>query len=255
MKTSITPDWTYFADQTTARVDVLVDRTSVDASSVDVATSFAPWEEVGDPRTTTNETGSVLHRTIVYTLRCVVVECLPRGTVVQRFYLPVVIVSAQSLGGASLVVKRPWPPLHIAGRFLPPLTGAVRPALLLETSAPTPRYRFSPSAAALAFDAGAGLFGLAAVALLGLELRRYVDRRRNPVDERPPLVRALALVREAQTREVADRRRAVALVARLLPRPDSTQTTAAEIAWSKPDPSPEELEELASQIEAQLGSR
>lgn len=255
VKTSITPGWIYFADETTARVDVIVDRSIVDASSVDVTTSFAPWEEEGGVQTTTSETASVLHRTIVYSLRCVVVECLPRGTVVERFYLPVVTVSAESRGGASLVVKRPWPPVRVAGRFLPPITGSVRPALLLQTRAPTPRYRVSPSSAALAFDVGAGLLGLAAVVLLAVELRRSIERRRNPVDERPPLVRALALVREAQTRDVADRRRAVALVARLLPRPDATQTTAAQIAWSKPDPSPEELEGLASAIEAEMGSR
>ena len=255
VKTTISPDWIYFADQVSARVDVVVDRTQVNASSLDIAASFAPWEESGDARMTTADTPTVAHETITYTLRCIVTPCLPRGTVVQRFHLPVVTVTAESVDGASIVVKRPWPAVNVAGRFLPPATGAVRPQLLLETKAPSPRFAVSPRATALAFDLGAGILGLAALALAGLELRRFIARRRNPVDERPPLIRALELVREAQTRDVEDRRRAVALVARLLPKPDAEQTTAAEIAWSKPDPSPDELGELAAAIEARLNGK
>jgi hypothetical protein len=255
VKTTIAPDWIYFADQVTARVDVVVDRTQVKASSLNIAVSFAPWEESGDARTTTAHTAAVAHRTVTYTLRCIVVDCLPRGTVVQRFHLPVVTVTAESVDGGSIVVKRPWPPVNVAGRFLPPVTGAVRPQLLLETRAPSPRFAVSLSATALAFDLGAAALGLAALALAALELRHYVARRRHPVDDRPPLLRALELVRQAQTRDVEDRRRAAALVARLLPKPDAAQTTAAEIAWSKPDPSPNELGELAAAIEARLNGR
>jgi hypothetical protein len=253
VKTSISPDWIYFADGVTARVDVVVDRTLVDATSVQVAAPFTPWEETGEQQVTTAQTGGVTHLTIAYTLRCIVFDCLPKGTVVQRFRLPVVTVTALSVDGGSIVVKRPWPPVNVAGRFLPPVIGAVRPQLLLETRAPTARFGVSPSTSALAFDAGAGLVGLVALVLVALEVRRYVERRRNPVDERPPLVRALDLVREAQMRDREDRRRAVALLARLLE--DGNQTAAAEIAWSKSDPSPDELEQLAGEIEASLGRR
>jgi hypothetical protein len=255
IKTTISPDWAYFADEVTARVDIVLDRTQVNARSVEVAASFAPWEEAGNARTSTAETAAVAHRTITYTLRCIVVECLPRGTAVQRFRLPVVTVSAESVDGASLVVKRPWPPVNMAGRFLPPVSGAVRPQLLLETRAPAPRFSVSPRMTALAFDLGAGFVGVAALALVVLELRRYVARRRNLLDDRPPLVRALELVREAQARDVEDRRRAVALVARLLPQPDAERMTAAEIAWSKADPSPDELAQLATAIEARLNGK
>jgi hypothetical protein len=167
----------------------------------------------------------------------------------------VVTVTAESVDGGAIVVKRPWPPVNVAGRFLPPTTGAVRPQLLLETHVPSPRYAVTPGATALAFDAGAGVLGFAALVLAAFELRRYVTRRRNPVDDRPPLVRALDLVREAQGRDVEDRRRAVALVARLLPKPDASQMAAAEIAWSKADPSPDELGELAAAIEARLNGK
>jgi hypothetical protein len=255
VRTSITPDWIYFADPVTARIDVVVDRTVIDAESVVVTTSFSPWEQASGSRTTSAQTAAVAHLTLVYNLRCVVFACIPHGTVVQRFHLPVVTVTARSVDGASIVVKKPWPPVNVAGRFLPPVTGAVRPQLVLQTQAPPARFGLPPSAAALGLDVGAAIVGAAAVALILLELRRYVERRRHPVDERPPLVRALHLAREAQTRDAEDRRRAVALVAQLLPRPAAEQTTAAEIAWSKPDPSPDDVGDLVETIEAKLERR
>lgn len=252
IKTSISPGWIYFADQITARVDVIVNRSQVNLSTLQVQTSFGPWEQATDPVSTMAEAGNFAHRTTVFTLRCIAFDCLPKGTVVQRFYLPVVTVTAQSSGGASLVVKHPWPPVNVAGRFLPAPSGAFRPVLAPELNAPPLRYRVNPSAAALAFDAGAGLVGLAAVVLALLEVRRYVERRRHAVDDRPALVRALSLVREAQNRNVEDRRRAVALLARLLPEPTAERTSAAEIAWSRPEPSPDELGELAETIETTI---
>lgn len=251
----MSPDWVYFADTVTARVDAVVDRTQVDPGSVEIDASFAPWEQVGAPKLSTVETATTMHRTIVYTLRCIDVTCLPRGTVVQPFHLPVVTVTAESTGGASIVVKRPWPPVNVAGRFLPPVIGAVRPQLVPETRAPTPRFAVSPSDSALAFDVVACLLGLGVIALTAVEARRYVARRRGSVDDRPALVRALGLIREARSRDAADRRRAVALLARLLPDPGAERSAAAEIAWSKPDPSPEELERLAEAVEANVVRR
>ncbi len=253
--TSISPDWIYFADTVTARVDVVADRTQVDASSVQIAASFAPWEEARDPEVSTVETATTMQRTIVYTLRCIDVTCVPRGTVVQPFHLPAVTVTAESSSQASIVVRQPWPPVNVAGRFLPPETGAVRPQLVLETRAPSMRFDVSPNGGALAFDVAAGLLGLAAVGLASIEARRYAGRRRSRADDRPPLVRALDLIREARSRDAADRRRAVALLARLLPHHAAEQSAAAEIAWSKPDPSPEELERLADEVEASVVRR
>lgn len=250
VETSISPDWIYFADEVTARVEVVADRTQVDASTLEVRPSFAPWEEVGVPRVTTDETAAVVDRTVLYTLRCLDVACLPRGTVVQPFRLPPVTVSAESPGGASIVRTRRWPPIHVAGRFLPPATGAVRPALALQTRAPSARFAVPPNAVAFAFDAAGALIGLVVVALVALEIRRAVYRRRHPVDTRPPLARAIDLVREAQARDADDRRRAVGHLARLLPRPDREHAAAVEIAWAKGDPSPGELGELAAAVES-----
>jgi hypothetical protein len=252
IKTSISPGWIYFADELTARVDVIVNRSQVDLSTLQVQTSFGPWEQATNSVTTKATSGNFVHQTTVFTLRCISFNCVPKGTVVQRFYLPVVTVTGQSNGGASLTFTHPFPPVNVAGRFLPPPSGAFRPALVPELNAPPLRYRVSPSLAAFAFDAGATLAGLVALVLAVLEVRRYAERRRHAVDDRPPLERALSLVREAQSRDVEDRRRAVALLARLLPSPTAERTTAAEIAWSRPEPSPDELGDLAETIQTTI---
>ncbi|HEV2591237.1 MAG TPA: hypothetical protein VGU02_05025 [Gaiellaceae bacterium] len=250
--TSITPGWAYFADTITARLELVVDRSQIDAGSIQVAAPFAPWEQVGEPKISTAETPETLERSIVYTLRCLDFACLPRGTTVERFQLPVVTVTAESTSQASEVVKRPWPPVRVSGRFLPPVIGSVRPQLLRETGARPIRFAVSPRRSALVFDLAGAALGLAALALAAVELTRYRARRRSAADDRPPLVRALDLIREARSRDEADRRRAVALLARLLPEPGAERSAATEIAWSKPTPSPEELDELAEHIEETL---
>lgn len=250
--TSITPDWIYFADKVTARIHIVIDRTQVEPGSIQVTPSFTPWEQSGTTRTTTIGTGTTAVRTIVYSLRCIDFSCLPKGTVVQRFYLPIVVVTAQTDDGASVIVRKPWPPVNVAGRFLPPLSGSVRPGLTLETADPAPRYAVPPATTALVIDAVAAVLGLAALGLVLVELFWWVDRRRHPVDLRPPLVRALDLMREARTREPDDRRRAAALVARLLPTRTDERSRVTEVAWSERIPSPDELEAIAEELESSL---
>ena len=94
----------------------------------------------------------------------------------------------------------------------------------------------------------AGGLGLGVV-----ELVRRRGRGRTVVDRRPSLVRSLELVRKAESGEVEERRRAVGLLARVLPEDDHGLAGAAsEVAWSDADPSPDELEELARRVEAQF---
>jgi hypothetical protein len=66
-------------------------------------------------------------------------------------------------------------------------------------------------------------------------------------------VRALALVRESQHRDVDDRRRAASLLARTLSgESNGLRSTAAELAWSPSDPTPVRLEELVQAVETKL---
>jgi hypothetical protein len=100
-----------------------------------------------------------------------------------------------------------------------------------------------------------GLFVAAALLLLVREIVVWRRASRDGVDHRPPLVQALALVREAQRRDVEDRRRAAGLLARTLENRQDLSGTASEVAWSATQPSPDELEDLARAVESDLELR
>jgi hypothetical protein len=126
------------------------------------------------------------------------------------------------------------------------------PAFILQSKVPPPSYRLDPSALSDALDiTGFLIIALALGACARLFARRWV--RRDPaVENRVPLARALALVRVALTREPADRRRAVGLLARTLPTEDTNLSSiAVEVAWSQPEPSPSRIEELLRVVEAE----
>jgi len=72
-------------------------------------------------------------------------------------------------------------------------------------------------------------------------------RRQVPGDE---LSRALRLVREAEERPVPDRRRALALLARLL-RTTALGTAARDLAWSEPAPDREAIAALVADVEGE----
>jgi hypothetical protein len=98
-----------------------------------------------------------------------------------------------------------------------------------------------------------GLAAAGAAALVALEALGLGRRRRRAVDA-DELARALRLVREAEQRPITDRRRALALLARLLPSGDGAHGSAAtELAWSRPAPEPQALEALAAQVERERG--
>ena len=198
--------------------------------------------------------GTVVRRTWWFTISCLTFACVPKGPTVQVFRLPPATVEAKTRDGALVNVSRAWPVLNVAGRFLPPALPNVRPALRIETGVPSPTYRVNPTVLANALDGLGALavaIGLVLAAVAGA--RTWTARHPVSVDNRPPLVRALALVRQAQGRKPDDRRRAAGLLARMLPEQGNGLTAlAAEVAWSKAEPSPTRLEELARTVEAEL---
>jgi hypothetical protein len=253
VETSVSPAWLYFADTVTAQVDVRFDRRRVEASSIQVNPSFGIWRELEPARSSSAEGGTIARRTWWFTISCLAFACVPRGTTVQLFQLPPVTVAAKTLDGSSLQASGAWPDLNVAGRFLPPELANVRPALRLQARAPAATYRLNPTSLALMLDVIGAVVIALAVGLGGLGVARSWAARHPTVDNRPPLVRALALVRQAQGRAPEDRRRAVGLLARTLPEEGSGLTVAAsEVAWSMPEPSPGRLEELARSVETEL---
>ena len=253
VKTSVAPSWFYLADTVTARVDVLFNPRVVDASSIRVTPSFGIWSELEPERSSSSKGGAVERLSWSYTISCLTFACVPKGTTVQVFRLPPAIVAAKRLDGSSLQVSQAWPALNVAGRFLPPALPNVRPSMRIQTSVPAATYRLPPTVLAAALDViGAVLIALG-LGLAGLWIARAWIVRHPTLDTRPPLVRALALVRQAQGRQADDRRRAAGLLARTLPEDgDGLTALASEVAWSKPDPSPTRLEELARTVETGL---
>jgi hypothetical protein len=253
VSTSVSPHWLYFGDKVTTLVDVRFDPGRVIAGSILVEPSLAPWEQIAPARTSTVIAGSLGHQTWTFTIACISIECLTRGTAVQRFHLPPVLVTARTRSGKSISRRSAWPELRIAGRFAPAHTVGLRPVFQLNTQVPAAIYRTNPNSFALVLDVIGGLLVVLALAFGTAGIARWRAARRFAVDATPPLVRALALVRESQYRDVDDRRRAASLLARMLSRESNgLRSTAAELAWSPSDPTPVRLEELAQAVESTL---
>ena len=118
---------------------------------------------------------------------------------------------------------------------------------------PPPSYSVSPGTLAEALTVAAGLLALGALALLGFELVRLVERRRRrALVVLTPLEAALAYTREAARRpDAADRRKALALLAETLDSEGAPTLadTAGDVAWSEDPPSPDRALELADEVE------
>jgi catechol 2,3-dioxygenase-like lactoylglutathione lyase family enzyme len=107
-----------------------------------------------------------------------------------------------------------------------------------------------PGTLARLLEALALLLVLAAAAVGARQVRAAVRRRRS-LDRRSELERAVDFVRDALSRPPPDRRRALGLLARVLSRRDVPLSAAAdELAWSKPEPVPERMAELAERVES-----
>jgi hypothetical protein len=118
---------------------------------------------------------------------------------------------------------------------------AASPPFAADTAPARPTYRVEPHTAEILLIALAALAAAGAAALVALEL---VERRRRTVLAVDELSRALRLVREAEARPVSDRRRALALLARLAP-----SAEARELAWSEPPPEPNRVDDLVERVE------
>jgi hypothetical protein len=250
--TSLTPSWLFFADAVTANVDVTYDPRIVSGDSVRIETALAPWEQIGSVHVSTTETATSGHRAWRFVVACLSIDCLTRGTAVQRFHLPAVRVEATTRSGTPIAARRSWPTLRIAGRFRPATTSGLRPVFKLDTALPAATYGTDPSVLSLTLVAIGALLGTIGVAVLALAAFRWRSSRRVP-PVIPPLARALALLREAQGRDPDDRRRAAGLVARTLPADaDGLTSRATKIAWSPSQPAADELAELAQDLESRV---
>jgi len=241
---TLTPRAVFFADPVHARVDVTVDVRVDDPSRIELSAPLGVWAQLGPTSATTSPAGRLTRRRFDLTIVCRTDACVPAGTS-QVMQLPAATVTLHARDGKATRIAVRWPPLVVASRLARAATTEAEPPFRLQTTPPPARARLSPSAVAWALDAVAALLALAAAWALGVE----IGRRRRPAPAVSPLQRALALAREAEGRPVADRRRALALLARVAPRPDGgAAEAAATTAWAQDEPSPAAVERIVERI-------
>jgi len=245
VSTSIATSPVFFGDLVTARAEVLVDRGRIDPDDVRIEGGFAPYSLIGRPRESRTDSGRLTSIDVRYTLQCLVEACLPKPGGIA---LPKLRVRS-----GSSTVSADWPRIDVVSRIAPAALAIDPPPWRQQIALPAASYRLEPGKFAAALTLAAALLALGAFALLG---REVVRRRRLLVDRarfRSALARALDLARASAARGPDDRRRALALLARVLAfDPNGGRRlapAAARLAWGRSEPSTTGLETLVDEIE------
>lgn len=246
------PAATLFGDPVSASVIVVLDRATVDARSVRVEPSFAPYAPTGPPKVTRRTSGARETLRYSYVLMCVDSGCLPgKHPLVVRF--PPAAVSATS-GRRTLNVRAVLPHLTVSSRLPAGATASASPHFRAPATVPAVRYSVSPTALSDLLVAATALLGAAGAALLARELARLSrDRRRRAAARRTPLEIALAYARQAARRPAAaDRRKALGFLAEALDGrgDDALASSADAAAWAERPPDGARVLALADEVEA-----
>jgi hypothetical protein len=242
---TLAPQSILFGDEVHARLDVVVDPSVAAPGALRLVTPLGAWTQVGPTVVRTTTGAGLVRRSYRLTLVCRTAACLPKGAS-QLFQLPAATVTVSRRAGAALHVRVRWPALLVGSRLPAGAAAAAKPPFQLQVAPPTVRPRIAPSTTTWLLAIGAAALVAVALACATPELRRRRRAGRAPLS---PLERALALAHEAEARPPADRRRALALLARVAPGPDDgIASDAATVAWSESDPSPEQLAELARRV-------
>jgi hypothetical protein len=250
ISTSIAPSPLFFGDLVTARAQVLVNRRELDPDTVRLDAAFAPFSIVGRPQETRTHSGQTTSIDVRYTLQCLVEACLPQPGGIA---LPKLQVHTRPSSDNLVTYNHSWPPVDVVSRVAPAALATDPPPWRQQIALPAVAYRVKPGALAAALTIAAVLLVLGAFALVV----REVTRRRRLLHERArfrsALARALELARASAARGPDDRRRALALLARVLAfDPNGGRRlapAAARLAWGRSEPSATGLETLVDEIE------
>ena len=243
--TSIAPNPVFFGDLVDARAEVVLDRRRIDADRMRIEAEFAPYSLVGRPHETRTDSGQTTSIDVRYTLQCLVEACLPQPGGIA---LPKLRVHS-----GSSTVSANWARVDVVSRVAPAALESDPPPWRQQIALPAVSYRLEPGAFAAALTLAAALLALGAFAVVAREIAR---RRRLLVDRarfRSGLARALDLARASASRGPDDRRRALALLARVLAfDPNGGRRlapAAARLAWGRSEPTTTGLETLVDEIE------
>ena len=243
--TSLTPRSILFGDTVRARVDVIVDTHRDDPSTIALRMPLGSWAVLTPVASKTSSTGTLVRRTFVLTLACRAAACATAGSQ-QQLRPPPAVVTVRRRDGRLEQLHASWPTVEVASRLPPGAATAAKPPFQLQTSPPPLRPRVSPRVTADLLDGLAVVLALVAAGVVVVEVRRRTAR---PAPDVPEIERAVRFVREAERRPPSDRRRALALLARVTSGGGALATDAAVAAWSREPPSPDALDALAGRAE------
>jgi hypothetical protein len=236
-----TPAAVSFGDRLLARVVVTLDGDAVRPSTLRVPVAIAPLTQLGPVRRHEVTRGTVHVVTIEVPVACLSEACLGPGGRVAPAPL-----RATVSGAAEQRVT--WEPVQITGRVTPAELAAAKPPFRVSTVTPDPTFRVPVRTAALVLDGLAALLAALAAAVGAAAI--LAAPRPQGSEETDELARALRLARSARTRPAPDRRIAAGHLARLLSaRADSRSRRADDLAWSRPAPTGESLDELVDSLE------
>ncbi|HET8967971.1 MAG TPA: hypothetical protein VFN06_00910, partial [Gaiellaceae bacterium] len=187
---SVEPRLTLFGDTIQARVDVLLDRTRVDPSTIRVSTEFLPWEIVGPQARVRRDAGSNTYLQTIFTLRCTSSPCLPANDASALEFTSARLSYAKpgAAPGVRQSIAIDWPILLVSSRFAAinleaPASSSILPWRADLESFPAASYRISPAVLLPALLVLAGLFAVAGAALAFVAIPR---RRPEPEPEPEP---------------------------------------------------------------------
>jgi hypothetical protein len=256
VSTSMAPAPVFFGDIVTGHAEVLVDRQVIDPDRVRIGADFAPYSLVGPQRESRSNSGRLSSIDVRYTLVCLVEACLPAR---DGIALPKLRVSAPFRDGGTATTSAAWPRVNVVSRVEPTALETDPPPWRQQLAFPPVSYRVRPGLLAALLTLGAAVLAVSAFALFGLEITR---RRRLLLERarfRSTLARALDLARASASRGPDDRRRALALLARVLAfDPNGGRRlapAASRLAWGRTEPSPTGLASLVEEIERTVSTR
>jgi len=258
VSTSISPRPSFFGDVLAARSEVLVDANRVDPKSVRVETDFFPYTQTSAPLRSSSRSGPLVALGYRFPISCLSGDCAP-GPGIRRVVLPLLVVRARLRDGRATVVRARWPQIAVAPRVD---ESALRTSPLgwrRQLAVPAVSYRVSPGTLLAVLLACAAVLMLAALALVAVEYARWTRLRETRASALSRLGLALALARESMRRNPDDRRKALALLARVLdsqdPQGDRLASAAEKLAWSRERPDPDRMGALADEVEREVSAR
>ena len=264
---SVDPTVVYFGDETTARIDIAVDRDKVDPDRVRIATDFRPFDRLGQHKTR-RDAGRITYIRETYRLRCLSRACVqvppaiaaaaggakPSGRRATQFR-PARIDIRGRTSVQPLLLQ--WPTVESVTRVNQAESQLQTFFYHADLTPPARSYALSPSSLLWLLLVAVLALLAVPVTLVARRLRAYRRARGPaPTPELSPLERALRLLDWANRQtDGEDRRRALELVALELLRGgrDELGGEARELAWSPPTPPPEEAGKLGTRVRGATG--